>query len=79
MGHPPSRRAPRLLLETSGSITPAVKPYTEIQPCTTLTLASGAKVVFAHYPTCKTVPAVGGTVTVTAQSYAARDGKVTMW
>jgi hypothetical protein len=66
-----------LLLETSGTITPAVKPYTELPSGTTLTLSGGARVVFAHYQTCKTVTVVGGTVTVTAASFATRDGKQT--
>jgi hypothetical protein len=66
-----------LLLETSGTIAPAVKPYTELPSGTTLTLSGGARVVFAHYQTCKTVTVVGGTVTVTAASYATRDGKQT--
>lgn len=63
------------MLETSGTVAPAVKPYTEIQGGTTLTLSGQAKVVFAHYQTCKTVTVVGGAVTVTAASYATRDGK----
>ena len=66
-----------LVLETSGAITPAVKPYTEIAGGTTLTMAGGARLVFSHYQTCKTVTVVGGTVTVTAASYATRDGKQT--
>ena len=64
-----------LVLETSGTITPAVKPYTEIAGGTTLTMSGGARLVFSHYQTCRTVTVVGGTVTVTASSYATEDGK----
>ena len=64
-----------LVLETSGTITPAVKPYTEIPGGTTLALSSGARLVFSHYHTCRTVTVVGGTVTVTVASYGTRDGK----
>ena len=64
-----------LVLETSGTITPAVKPYTEIAGGTTLTLSGSARLVFSHYQTCKTVTVVGGTVNITAASYATRDGK----
>jgi len=64
-----------LVLETGGTITPAVKPYTEIMGGTTLTLAGGARLVFSHYQTCRTVTVVGGTVTVTAAGYATKDGK----
>lgn len=71
-----SAQAPAgLVLETSGTIAPAAKPYTEIAGGTTLTLSGGARLVFAHYQTCKTVTVVGGTVTVTAASYVTRDGK----
>jgi hypothetical protein len=64
-----------LVLEASGTIMPAVKPYTEIAGGTTLVLGGSGKIVFAHYQTCKTVTVVGGTVTVQPTSYAARDGK----
>jgi hypothetical protein len=64
-----------LVLETSGTVTPAAKPFTEIAGGTTLTLSGGARLVFAHYHTCKTVTVVGGSVTVTAASYVTRDGK----
>ena len=71
-----SAQAPAgLVLETSGTITPAAKPFTEIAGGTTLTLSGGARLVFAHYHTCKTVTVVGGSVTVTATSYVTRDGK----
>src|SRR5438132_933256 len=71
-----SAQAPAgLVLETSGTITPAAKPFTEITGGTTLTLSGGARLVFAHYHTCKTVTVVGGSVTVTATSYVTRDGK----
>src|SRR5437667_6926643 len=71
-----SAQAPAgLVLETSGTITPAATPFTEIAGGTTLTLSGGARLVFAHYQTCKTVTVVGGTVTVTAGSYITRDGR----
>src|SRR5207237_4398783 len=64
-----------LVLNTSGTSTAAAKPLTEIAGGTTLTLSGGARLVFAHYQTCKTVTVVGGTVTVTAGSYITRGGK----
>jgi hypothetical protein len=65
-----------LVLEASGSINPPVRAYTEIPGGTALNLADGARLVFAHYQTCKTVTVVGGgTVTVTAGSYITKGGK----
>ena len=64
-----------LVLESSGSITPSVRSYTEIPGGTALSLAEGARLVFVHYQTCKTVTVVGGTVTITAGSYVTKGGK----
>ena len=63
-----------IVLEASGSIRPAVRPYTEIPPDTTLALTGGARVVFLHYQTCRTVALVGGSVTLTAPTYLITGG-----
>src|SRR2546423_3275497 len=71
-----SAQAPAgLVLEATGTISPAVRPYTEITGGTTLALSGGAKLVFVHYQSCKTVTVVGGAVTIQPASYAAKDGK----
>lgn len=64
-----------LVLEMSGSINPPVRSYTEIPGGTALTLADGARLVFVHYQTCKTVTVVGGTVTITPGMYITKGGK----
>ena len=64
-----------LVLETSGSITPAVRSFTEIPGGTALALAESARLVFVHYQTCRTITVVGGTVTITSGSYITKGGK----
>ena len=63
-----------LVLEASGGITPAVRPYTEIVGETTLTLSRGARVAFLHYQTCRTVAVSGGSLTVTTAAYSIAGG-----
>jgi hypothetical protein len=70
----PARPGAALVLETGGTPAPAFRPYTEIPAGTTISLAGGARVVFVHYRTCRTVTVVGGTVTVTAEAYAPAGG-----
>ena len=64
-----------LVLETSGSINPPIRSYTEIPGGTALSVSDSAKLVFVHYQTCKTVTVVGGTVTITPGSYITKGGK----
>ena len=70
-----SAQAPAaLVLEASGSIAPAVRPYTEIVADTTLALSGGARLMFLHYQTCRTVAVTGGSLTVTVGSYSIAGG-----
>lgn len=63
-----------LVLEKSGATTPEVQPYSEIAVGATLSLASGTKLVFLHYQTCRTVTLVGGSVTFGGLAYTAAGG-----
>jgi hypothetical protein len=73
----PAEAPAGLILEVSGTVSPSVRPYTEIPSGTALSLSRGAHLVFVHYQTCKTVTVTGGTVTISAASYATRDGQQT--
>jgi hypothetical protein len=64
-----SQTASALVLETSGAIVPHLPAYSEIPLDTTAQLPSGAKLVFLHYNTCRTVAVVGGTITFDADRY----------
>lgn len=63
-----------LVLEKSGATTPEVQPYSEIAVGTTVSLAPGAKLVFLHYQTCRTVTVVGGSVMFGGLAYTAAGG-----
>jgi hypothetical protein len=63
-----------LVLEQSGTTVPALAPYSEIVPGTTIKLAQGARLVFLHYQKCTTVTVVGGEVAVGQASYRAANG-----
>ena len=57
--------------EVTGSTTPALRPYSELPPSTTINLGSAGRLVFVHYLSCRTVTVVGGTVTVETDRYTA--------
>lgn len=63
-----------LVLEQSGTTVPALAPYSEIVPGTTIRLSRGARLVFLHYQTCTTVTVVGGEIAVGQASYRAANG-----
>ena len=56
-----AQNASALVLEKTGATVPEVQPYNEIAVGTTVSLQPGARLVFLHYQTCRTVTAVGGT------------------
>src|SRR5688500_16618551 len=59
-----------LALEQSGASTPAIAPYSEILSGTSVSLQSGARLVFLHYKSCRQVAVVGGTVRFTENGYS---------
>ena len=63
-----------LVLETKGVNLPHLSPYSEIPVGTTVSLPKGAKFVFLHYPTCRTVAVLGGTLTFTEDTYTLKGG-----
>ena len=54
-----------LVLDVDGPVTPALRPYREIQSGTTVSLADGGRLVFLYYASCRTLTVVGGSVTFT--------------
>lgn len=69
-----AQNASALVLEKSGAMTPEVQPYSEIAVGTTLSLQSGARLVFLHYQTCRTVTVVGSKVAFASYTYTITGG-----
>jgi hypothetical protein len=66
--------ASALVLDTRGVSLPHLLPYSEIPAHTTVVLPKGAKLVFLHYPTCRTVAVIGGTITFAEDTYTITGG-----
>ncbi len=64
-----AQRPSALVLEKSGESVPEVQPYTEIPIGMTISLSPGARLVFQHYYTCRTVTLVGGKIRFGVVSY----------
>jgi hypothetical protein len=65
-----------LVLEVTGSPSPAVAPYTELSAGSRLSLPGQARIVFLHYQACRTVTATGGTLAVMSTGWRATGGDV---
>ena len=63
-----------LVLEASGESVPVMQPFSEIPANTMVSLAPGAKLVFLHYRTCRTVAITGGMISFSAEGYFQRGG-----
>lgn len=53
-----------LVLDVSGTVEPAVAPFSDVAPGTELWLGSGATVIISHYAVCEEVTVTGGTIRV---------------
>lgn len=69
-----AQNASALVLEKTGATVPEVQPYSEIAVGATVSLQPGARLVFLHYQTCRTVTAVGGTVAFGGLNYTITGG-----
>ena len=69
-----AQNASALVLEKSGATTPDVQPYSEVAVGTALSLQSGARLVFLHYQTCRTVTVVGSKVAFELYTYTITGG-----
>ena len=62
--------ASALVLDVSGASIPGVRPYDEILEDAKISLPGGARLVFLHYHTCRTVTVVGGRIRFGAETYS---------
>lgn len=69
-----AQNASALVLEKTGATVPEVQPYSEIAVGATVSLQPGARLVFLHYQTCRTVTAVGGAVAFGGLTYTITGG-----
>ncbi len=69
-----AQNASALVLEKTGTTVPDVQPYSEVAVGTTVSLQPGARLVFLHYQTCRTVTAVGSTVVFGGLNYTVTGG-----
>jgi len=60
-----AQHASALVLEKSAD----VQPYTEIPIGKTISISYGARLVFQHYHTCRTVTVIGGKIHFGAEMY----------
>lgn len=58
-----------LVLEKSGTMRPDVKPFSEIKAGMVVTLETGSRLTFLHYPTCTTVVISKGSVRFKEKDY----------
>jgi hypothetical protein len=63
-----------LVIEATGENLAHLLPYSEIPADATVVLPKGGKLVFLHYPTCRTVAVVGGTITFAGDTYVITGG-----
>ena len=76
----PAQSAPApaaLVVEVSGSVTPAVPPFSELTAGTQLSLGADGKLVFDDYYSCTEVTVTGGRVEFAAKGYKTSAGAKT--
>ncbi len=66
-----------LVIEVTGTVEPALEPYSEVANKDNFKLAGGAKVTFLHYATCQEVVVSGGRITFTAEAFRVEGGDIT--
>ncbi|MCZ6624435.1 MAG: hypothetical protein O7B35_09455 [Deltaproteobacteria bacterium] len=69
-----AQQASALVLEKNGVTVPDIQPYFEIPVGKTISLSPGARLVFQHYYTCRTVTVVGGEIKFGAEIYTITGG-----
>lgn len=66
-----------LVIEVTGTIEPALEPYSEVANKDNFKLAGGATVTFLHYATCQEVVVNGGRITFTVGAFRVEGGDIT--
>jgi hypothetical protein len=65
-----------LILEVEGKLEPATSAFSELPAGTRLTLASGTRLRFVHYKSCRVTSVRGGELTVLPSGHLLREGVV---
>jgi hypothetical protein len=65
-----------LITEVSGTITPALEAFTEVEAGSAIDLGSDGHIEFLHYPTCQKVVAEGGRLSVTVENFRVNKGQI---
>jgi hypothetical protein len=65
-----------LVLDVSGTVSPAVQRHTEVPGRTSLALNPSGRITFVHYRTCRVVTVAGGTVRILPTHFEAEGGRI---
>ena len=65
-----------LVIEVTGTVEPALEPYSEVADKDNVKLAGGARLTFLHYATCQEVTVSGGRITFTVGTFRVEGGGI---
>lgn len=65
-----------LVMSVSGNVSPGVAAYSEIPADTAINLGADGRISFVHYPSCRQVTVLGGTLTFSAQDVKVSGGTI---
>ena len=77
VGAAPPQPPVALVIEVTGTVEPALEPYSEVADKDNVKLAGGARLTFLHYATCQEVAVSGGRITFTAEAFRVEGGDIT--
>ncbi|MCH7710037.1 MAG: hypothetical protein IH903_00210 [Proteobacteria bacterium] len=77
VGAAPPQPPVALVIEVTGTVEPALEPYSEVADKDNVKLAAGARLTFLHYATCQEVAVSGGRITFTAEAFRVEGGGIT--
>lgn len=76
MGAAPPQPPVALVIEVTGTVEPALEPYSEVADKDNVKLTAGAKLTFLHYATCQEVTVSGGRITFTVGTFRVEGGGI---
>ncbi|HEX4889097.1 MAG TPA: hypothetical protein VFW37_01835 [Alphaproteobacteria bacterium] len=65
-----------LVTEVTGTISPPLEAFTEIEAGSSIDLGVNSRLDFLHYPTCQRVVAEGGKLSLTAENFRVNKGAI---
>lgn len=77
VGAAPPQPPVALVIEVTGTVEPALEPYSEVADKDNVKLAGGARLTFLHYATCQEVTVSGGRITFTVGTFSVEGGGIT--